>query len=117
VKVLIVDDDPLMRELGQFALSLDPAFDTRDADGGAAALALLASPDWQPDLILLDMHMPGMDGTETFARLPRDITIAVLTAAPEEAEPLLRLGAVGVISKPIDPMTFADAVRSVRAAG
>ena len=115
MKVLIVDDDPLMRELASFSLSLDPMFDVREADGGADALALIAG-GWQPDLVLLDMQMPGMDGAETFARLPRDLRVAIMTAAPEEAGPLLALGATGMIAKPIDPASFADQVRSFKAA-
>jgi CheY-like chemotaxis protein len=112
MKVLIIDDDPLMRELASFSLSIDPAFEVREAEGGVTALDLLQTSGWRPDLILLDMQMPEMDGAATFARLPRDLPVAIMTAAPEEAQPLLALGAVGVITKPIDPVTFADLVRS-----
>jgi two-component system, OmpR family, response regulator len=114
VKVLIVDDDPLMRELASFSLSMDPVFDVREADGGADALALIAG-GWAPDLVLLDMQMPGMDGAETFARMPSGLRVAVMTAAPEEAEPLLAAGVIGVIPKPIDPASFADRIRSFKA--
>ena len=112
MKVLIVDDDPLMRELASFALSAEPGFDVRDADGGAAAIVLLQSSGWRPDLVLLDMQMPDMDGAATFARLPRDLCVAIMTAAPDEAAPLLALGAIGVVTKPIDPATFAETVQS-----
>lgn len=113
MRVLIVDDDALMRDLASFGLSMDPAFDVREADSGAAALAMLDS--WRPDLVLLDMQMPEMSGAETFARLPPGLSVAIMTATPEQAAPLLAQGAIGVIAKPIDPAALADAVRSIKA--
>jgi CheY-like chemotaxis protein len=113
MRVLIVDDDALMRELASFALSMDPTIEIYEADGGVAALALAA--DCQPDLVLLDMQMPDLDGAATFARLPSDMRVALMTATPEEAGPLIARGAVGVIPKPIDPTDFADRVRSFNA--
>ncbi len=116
MRVLIIDDDALMRELATFSLSMDPGIEVREADGGAAAIELLQTSGWRPDLVLLDMQMPEMDGAATYARLPRDLRVAVMTAVPEEAEPLLALGAIGIIPKPIDPVNFADQVRSFKAA-
>ncbi|HTI30510.1 MAG TPA: response regulator [Sphingomonas sp.] len=112
MRVLIVDDDPLMRELASFSLSIDPEFEVREADSGAAAIALLETSGWMPDVILLDMKMPGIDGAMTLAHLPRGPRIVVMTATPDEAEPLLARGAIDVIAKPIDPASFADRVRS-----
>ncbi|AGH98904.1 Two-component response regulator [Micavibrio aeruginosavorus EPB] len=73
-----------------------------------------------PQMILLDVMMPDMDGPETFAALRADpdlatIPVAFMTAKirPEEVSDLMRLGAAGVIAKPFDPMTLADQVRDV----
>jgi CheY-like chemotaxis protein len=116
VRILYVDDEPDIREVVEISLSLDPAFVVRSCASGAEALA--ATADWTPDLILLDVIMPEMDGPTTFARLgtqPRTahVPVVFMTARAQAAElqRLLALGAVGVIAKPFDPMTLAALVR------
>lgn len=111
MNVLIIDDDDLMREITTFSLSVDPAFEVRDVDSGAGAIEMLQTSGWRPDLVLLDMNMPGINGALTLAHLPRDLRVAIMTATPDEAGPLLARGAVGVIAKPIEPATFAQQVR------
>lgn len=113
MNILIIDDDALMCEIASYSLSVDPAFEVRDVDSGAAAIELLQTSGWRPDLVLLDMNMPGIDGALTLAHLPRDLRVAIMTATPDEAGPLLARGAVGVIAKPIEPSRFADQVRSL----
>jgi len=78
-----------------------------------------AAAEWSPELILLDVMMPRMDGPATLAQLrknPRTSGIPVLfmtaRAQTREVEQFIALGAQGVISKPFDPMTLADEVRS-----
>jgi CheY-like chemotaxis protein len=80
---------------------------------------LVAAAAWQPDVILMDVMMPVMDGAETLTHLRNDartakIPIVFMTARAQarEVEHFLSLGAAGVIPKPFDPMTLAAAVRA-----
>ena len=117
LRVLHVDDEPDIREVVEISLSLDPDLVTQSCDSGQEALTIAA--DWSPDLILLDVMMPVMDGPATLARL-RDnaqttgIPVVFMTARAQtrELDHFRSLGAVGVIPKPFDPMTLAASVRS-----
>lgn len=113
-RVLYVDDEADIREIVQMALELDPSIDLRLCASGAEALAVQALGEAAPDLLLLDMMMPDMDGPRTLARLREDLAWAdvpavFITARAQAAdrERLLELGAVGVVVKPFDPMTLA----------
>jgi CheY-like chemotaxis protein len=116
LKVLYVDDEPDLREVAAMSLELDPDLEVRCCGSGPEALALLET--WRPDLVLLDLMMPGMDGPTTHAqikdRFGGDIPIVYFTAKAETAERarLLALGARGVIAKPFDPLTLAEQVRA-----
>jgi two-component system OmpR family response regulator len=117
VRVLHVDDEPDIREVVELSLSLDPDLKVRSCGSGGDALA--AAVAWLPDLILLDVMMPLMDGPTTLTHLrqsPRtaDIPVVFMTARaqPRELEHFVSLGAEGVIAKPFDPMTLATAVRN-----
>ena len=79
----------------------------------------MAAADWQPDVILMDVMMPAMDGAETLTQLRRDartagIPVVFMTARVQtrEVEHFLSLGAAGVIPKLFDPMTLASTVRA-----
>jgi CheY-like chemotaxis protein len=116
VRVLHVDDEPDIREVVEISLGLDPAFAVRSCASGGDAIA--ATADWSPDLILLDVMMPDMDGPMTLARLrerPQTATVPVVfmtaRAQASELDRFLSLGAAGVIAKPFDPMTLAALVR------
>lgn len=92
------------------------------ADGGEQALAMVGSGGWWPDVILLDVMMPGMDGPAVLAALaetPRSagIPIVFITARTQSQDRtrLLQLGAIGVIGKPFDPMTLSKELRAVLA--
>ncbi len=120
LQVLYVDDEPDIREIAAIALGLDPGIHVRLADGGAQALATVGGEGWWPDVILLDVMMPGMDGPAVLAALtetPRSagIPIVFITARTQSQDRarLLQLGAIGVIGKPFDPMTLAKELRSV----
>jgi CheY-like chemotaxis protein len=117
IRILLVDDEPDIREVVDVSLSLDPELTTRACASGADALVTAA--EWSPSLILLDVMMPLMDGPTTLANLrknPRtaDIPVVFLTARTqaEEIEQYTSLGAQGVLSKPFDSMTLAASVRS-----
>lgn len=112
--VLLVDDETDTRQTVEAALSPDPFFIVRDCACGAEALT--AAVAWRPDLILLDVIMPDMDGPTVVERLRSDrrtapIPVVFLTAYPEIAENFKELGAAGVIQKPFDPLTLAAEVR------
>jgi CheY-like chemotaxis protein len=116
IRILLVDDEPDIREVVDVSLGLDPEFRMRACASGADALVMAAQ--WSPSLILLDVMMPLMDGPETLANLrknPRtaDIPVLFLTARTQtaEIERFISLGAQGVLSKPFDPMTLAASVR------
>jgi CheY-like chemotaxis protein len=117
LRVLHVDDEPDIREVVEISLGLDPDIVMRSCASGEAALAVVE--DWTPDIMLLDVMMPVMDGAATLANLrsnPRtaDIPVVFMTARAQSRElDLFRsLGAVGVIPKPFDPMTLAATVRA-----
>jgi len=115
-KILIVDDNPLNLELAGDLLEME-SFCVSTADDGAMALAeAFKNP---PDLILMDMRMPGMSGLEALLELrqsdmTRDIPVVVLTASvmAGEQERLLQAGFDGFMQKPISIISFADEVRS-----
>jgi len=118
LRVLYVDDEDDIREVAMLSLELDPRLDVRGCASGAAALAEVER--WPPDLILLDVMMPGMDGPETLAALrarPQTATIPVafITARTQatDVKRLLGLGACGVIAKPFDPLGLAGEARSL----
>jgi two-component system, OmpR family, response regulator len=122
-KVLLVDDEPLIRRVGEVSLSNVGKLETLVAASGSEAIELLTRE--RPDLILLDVMMPGMDGPTTLARIrslpgPEAATPVIFLTAKvqrEAVEALLVLGAIGVISKPFDPMTLADEVQRLAREG
>jgi CheY-like chemotaxis protein/HPt (histidine-containing phosphotransfer) domain-containing protein len=116
-RILYVDDEPDIREVVEASLGLDPDFTVRSCASGDAGIGVAA--DWQPNMILLDVMMPAMDGPTTLTHLrenPRtsDIPVIFMTARAQarEIELFRTLGADGVIVKPFDPMTLAASVRS-----
>ena len=117
LRVLHVDDESDIREVVQIALGLDPDFLTFSCGSGEQALQ--AASVWSPDIVLIDVMMPGMDGPTTLRRLRQDaktanIPVVFMTARAQsrELDIFRTLGALGVIQKPFDPMTLASAVRA-----
>jgi CheY-like chemotaxis protein len=115
-RILHVDDDPLMRDLVEISLALDPAFVLLSCAGAQEALAVAA--DWAPDLILCDVLMPDMDGPALLARLREDpatakFPVIFMTARPQASEfrQTNSPGAVAVIAKPFDPERLVLTVR------
>lgn len=117
-RILYVDDEPDLREVAVMSLELDPEFEVRDCGTGETALKIAS--EWCPELILLDVMMPGMDGPATrraLAQRPETaaIPIAFITARTQaqDVAALMALGAVAVLAKPFDPMTLAVQVRAL----
>jgi two-component system OmpR family response regulator len=118
MKILYVDDEDDIREIAVMSLELDPEIAVKACNSGSGALTVAS--EWLPDLILLDVMMPDMDGPETLERLrldPKTASIPVVFATarsqPEDLERFMSLGAAGVISKPFDPMTLAEQAREL----
>lgn len=114
--ILCVDDEDDIREVVQLCLEMDGGFTIDACSGGAEALAFLAHT--RPDLILLDVMMPGMDGPATFAAMKQtgmNVPVVFMTARVRGAEvsQYLDMGAVGVVPKPFDPVTLAGEVRQL----
>lgn len=120
LKVLYAEDEPDIREVVRFALE-DEGFELVPCSSGRELLR--QAPALNPDLILLDVMMPDLDGTATL-RLLREMPhlantpVIFMTAKvqPGEIERYTALGARGVIIKPFNAMTLPDQIRDMLAA-
>ncbi|MEU0912203.1 response regulator [Streptomyces althioticus] len=119
IKVLLVDDHQVVRRgLRTFLEVQDDIEVVGEAADGTEGVALAG--ELQPDVILMDVKMPGMDGVEALRRL-RELDhrarVLVVTSFTEQRTviPALRAGAAGYVYKDIDPDALAGAIRSVHA--
>lgn len=115
--ILHVDDDEDILEITRMALQLVDQFELRQFDSGEAALE--AIPEVQPDLLLLDVMMPGMTGPELWDNVrsrpgTADIPAVFVTAKAEDkmSNELRQRGALEVVTKPFDPMTLGAQLRA-----
>lgn len=120
-RILHVEDDPDIQEIAAIALEAVGGFEIAQFSSGAAAIA--AAVDFAPDLVLLDVMMPGLSGEQTFLglrELPQlaKVPAVFMTAKAQDSDvqALKTLGAIGVITKPFDPMTLSDEIRALWAA-
>ena len=118
-RILVVDDEPAIRLLCRVNLQAD-GFMVKEAPDGAAAVAL--AHEWQPDLILLDVMMPGEDGFAVAERIRDDpqlsgVRVMFLTARADigDNERARGTGVVGHITKPFNPSSLSDEVRTALA--
>jgi two-component system OmpR family response regulator len=113
-RILIVDDDPAIRDVVRFALA-KAGFETIEAENGRAALERFA--DAAPDLIVLDVMMPELDGTEVCRRLRRDsaVPILFLSSRDDEIDRVLglELGGDDYLVKPFSPRELVARVKAV----
>jgi DNA-binding response OmpR family regulator len=114
-RILVADDDPIIRRLIEINLGLE-GFEVVAATGGEDALT--KARDGSPDLILLDVMMPGITGWEVARLLKEDDTTAgipvVFLSARTQEEDRRRgedLGVAAYVSKPFDPQELVDLVR------
>ena len=117
-RVMMVDDDPSIRKIGEICLTRVGKWEVALASSGQEALDM--GPTFRPDLILLDVMMPGMDGTTTIKLLQEQeetasIPVIFMTAKVQshEVEKYSKLGALGVITKPFDPMTLPSEIMAL----
>ena len=117
-KILHIEDEPDIQEVAKMALEAVGGFTVKTCGSGSEALAV--AQDYNPDLFLLDVMMPEMDGPTTFLKLRElpglENTPGVFMTAKvmeSEVRRFLELGAVGVLPKPFDPMTLSEQLREI----
>ncbi|MGL4650143.1 MAG: response regulator transcription factor, partial [Caldilineaceae bacterium] len=112
--ILVVDDEPRMVRFVKMNLDLEGYF-TLEANTGIQALEKVR--DYSPDLVLLDVEMPGMDGFETLKRIRQmsESPVIMLTVRSDEADKIkgLDLGADDSITKPFSPRELSSRIRAV----
>ncbi len=118
LKILYVEDEPDIRSIAVMALEAAGGFEVRECASGQEALR--EAETFSPDLLLLDVMMPGMNGMEVLYKLR---SMPGASAAPaifmtakvqtDEVEQYISLGALGVIAKPFDPMTLPRQIRDI----
>ncbi|MBS0374640.1 MAG: response regulator [Proteobacteria bacterium] len=108
-RILYVDDDADVLEVVSATLTLTASVQLRCVDSGESALAAMRAE--LPDLVLLDVMMPGLDGPGTFQRARQEfgeqvppVIFFTARAMPHELEEYRRLGVLGIIAKPFDPV-------------
>jgi CheY-like chemotaxis protein len=116
--VLIIDDEEDVRAVAALCLETVAGWEVAMASSGAQGVARAES--LQPEAILLDVMMPGMDGRATFAALQKNprtaaIPVVLLTAKTESSErqQLAAMGVAGVLSKPFDPLKLPGEIAAV----
>ncbi|MEU5220514.1 response regulator transcription factor [Streptomyces sp. NPDC020807] len=119
IRVLLVDDHQVVRRgLRTFLEVQDDIEVVGEAADGAEGVAL--AEELRPDVVLMDVKMPGMDGVEALKRLrelanPARVLIVTSFTEQRTVVPALRAGASGYVYKDIDPDALAGAIRSVHA--
>ncbi len=118
LNVLYVDDERDIRTIVEFALEDEEGLVIQLCASGQEALTKIET--YTPDIILLDVMMPGMDGPTTLQHLRKNpqlvntpIVFVTAKVQPHEVAQFKALGAVAVIAKPFDPMGLADQVWSI----
>jgi CheY-like chemotaxis protein len=114
-KILIIDDEDDIREVAALSLESVAGWEVIKASSGAQGLA--RAEEYQPDAILLDVMMPGMDGPTTFLELRKNhatagIPVLLLTAKVQGTDQrrFADLGVEAVLFKPFDPLTLSTQI-------
>ena len=117
-RILYVEDEPDIQAVAKLALEMVGGFTVKICSSGEEAVR--EAEEFAPQMLLLDVMMPGMDGPSTLKALRElpilaDIPVAFMTAKvqPQEVAYYKSLGARDVIAKPFDPMTLAAQVLAV----
>lgn len=117
-RILFVEDDPDIQTVARMALEAIGGFTVLACGSGSEALSRLG--EFDPDLVLLDVMMPGMDGPATLSALRqipagRDLPVVFMTARvqAQEVAAYREMGAEDVIAKPFDPMMLSEQVSAI----
>ena len=117
-KILYIEDERDIQEISKIALGDIGGYELEVCSSGEEAID--KGPAFLPDLIILDVMMPGMDGIATFNALQKIpstklVPVVFMTAKIQQSEIqiYLNMGAIGIIHKPFDPMTLADKVKEI----
>ena len=115
-KILYVEDEPDIQAVARIALEAVGGFEVKICGSGKEAVESAAA--FAPDLLLLDVMMPGMDGPTTLLELRKQPALAATPAMfmtakvqPQEVAHLKSLGVVDIIAKPFDPMGLSAQIR------
>jgi len=117
-RILMVEDESDIQAIASLALEAVGGFEVAVCSSGYEAIE--RAPAFLPDLLLLDVMMPGLDGLATLGALrglaaTAQTPVIFMTAnnQPHEMEHYAELGALGVVSKPFDPMTLASTIELI----
>ncbi len=117
-RILYVEDEQDIQEIAKLALEAVGGFTVKICSSGQAAVEVVTG--FEPDLILLDVMMPGMDGPTTFEKLRKIpgvelLPVIFMTAKvlPQEVARYKEMGVLDVIPKPFDPMTLSATINSI----
>ena len=117
-RILIIDDEAAIQSVAKLGIQMEAGWEVLTATSGPEGI--IQAETEQPDAILLDVMMPGMDGTATFEQLQANvctqtIPVILLTAKAQAAEQrqLQELGVAGVITKPFNSLTLAKQVSAI----
>ncbi|MDR3616102.1 MAG: response regulator [Candidatus Obscuribacterales bacterium] len=118
LKVLLIDDDPDIRKITALAMKRVAKWEVEVAASGPEGLSVVREVD--PDVILLDVMMPGMDGPTVLKELKRSaltahIPVIFLTAKiqRDEVDQYMSMGVVGVLKKPFNPLLLPAQIRQL----
>jgi CheY-like chemotaxis protein len=113
--ILIIDDEDDIREVAALSLEATAGWNILTASSGAAGIEIAATE--QPDAILMDVMMPGVDGPTTFGHMQLNpavahIPVLLLTAKVQGVDQrrFAGLGLAGILFKPFDPLTLAQQI-------
>jgi CheY-like chemotaxis protein len=114
-RILIIDDEDDIREVAALSLEATAGWQVLTASSGVEGITIATAE--QPDAVLLDVMMPGMDGPTTFRAMQQNpliahIPVLLLTAKVQEADQrrFASLGVTATLFKPFDPLTLAKKV-------
>lgn len=117
-KVLLVEDDPSVADIAKISLEDLAGLEVLHCSSGQEALDQL--PGYAPDIVLMDVMMPGMDGRETLKRMLESggdvlppVVFMTARAQVHEQRAYMEDGAVGVIVKPFDPVSLGEALKEI----
>ena len=117
-RIMYVDDDPDLQDIVRVSLETRGGFTVACCDSGNQALEEI--PNFKPDLVILDMVLPGMSGFQLLERMRHLrgvpwIPVIFLTSKirPDQAEDFVKLGVIGIINKPLNPLELRHQVREI----